>query len=224
MKRYRIPAKEIRTEISVINSRFIATLSPVFTVNEAKVFIKKVKTEYSDATHNVPAYVIGHGTSVTAHCNDDGEPSGTAGRPALAVLQGSNLGDAALVVTRFFGGTKLGKGGLVRAYGDAARAVLSIAPLAERLPTHVLQMVIPYTIYNQIKILFKRYHCKIESEVFTEEITIHCRIMVESFQDFQASLSELSHGKIRANISETDTATIMHLNEFPNSTQNHRKL
>jgi uncharacterized YigZ family protein len=219
MKRYRIPAREIQTEITVKNSLFIATLSPVFTVNAAKLFIKKVKANYSDASHNVPAFIVGHGASVTAHCNDDGEPAGTAGRPTLAVLQGSNLGDAALVITRYFGGTKLGKGGLVRAYSDAARSVLSIAPLAERLPTHVLLIVIPYNLYNQFKILIQRYHGKIESEIFTNEISINCRIMVEFYQEFQDSLKEMSHGKIRAKFVETDPATIVPLNEFPDSKQ-----
>ena len=110
MNRYFIPARETRTEIIVVNSRFIATAAPAFTVDEAKAFVARIRAEFADASHNVPAFVVGHGSSVIAHCSDDGEPSGTAGRPALAVLQGSGLGDAA-VVTRYFGGTKLGTGG-----------------------------------------------------------------------------------------------------------------
>jgi uncharacterized YigZ family protein len=214
MKRYLIPAKVTRTEITVINSRFITTLAPVFTVDQAKAFIRSIKAEYSDASHNVPAYVIGHGSSVTAHCNDDGEPSGTAGRPALAVLQGSGLGDVALVVTRYFGGTKLGKGGLVRAYGDAVRAVLKIVPLAEKVLTHVLLMVIPYTHYEQVSLLIKAHRGKIVAEEFTVEVTITCRLMSENFQRFQNALSELTHGKITAVIIESDKATIMPINEF----------
>ncbi|UCC52815.1 MAG: YigZ family protein, partial [Anaerolineaceae bacterium] len=124
-RRYPIPAAERRTEIRVSNSRFIVTAAPAFTVEEAKAFIKRIKAEFKDASVNVPAYVIGYGPSVTAHCNDDGEPSGTAGRPMLAVLQGSGLGDIVAVVTRYFGGTKLGTGGLVRAYGDAVKEVLT---------------------------------------------------------------------------------------------------
>jgi uncharacterized YigZ family protein len=123
MDRYTIPARETRAEIKVVNSRFVATVAPVFSVDAAKAFIARVRREFADATHNVPAYLIGHGASVIAHCNDDGEPSGTAGRPALAVLRGSGLGDVAVVVTRYFGGTKLGTGGLVRAYSGAVRAL-----------------------------------------------------------------------------------------------------
>ena len=106
MQRYRIPAERTRTEIMVVNSRFITTVVPVFSVEEAREFIHEIKKEFSDASHNVPVFLVGFGQSVTAHCSDDGEPSGTAGRPALAVIQGSGLGDIAVVVTRYFGGTK----------------------------------------------------------------------------------------------------------------------
>ncbi|HID54218.1 MAG TPA: YigZ family protein, partial [Anaerolineae bacterium] len=80
-ERYPIPAAQARAEIEVKRSRFIATAVPAFTVEEAKAFIARIKKEFGDATHNVPAFIIGHGAAVTAHCNDDGEPSGTAGRP-----------------------------------------------------------------------------------------------------------------------------------------------
>ena len=102
-----IPAREARVEMRVVNSRFIATAGPVFSVEEAKAFVARIKQEFADASHNVPAYLVGHGATVTAHCTDDGEPAGTAGRPVLAVLRGSGLGDVAVVVTRYFGGTKL---------------------------------------------------------------------------------------------------------------------
>ena len=145
MQRYPVPAEIIRNETIVVNSRFIASLGPVFNVEEAKEFIANIRAEFADASHNVPAYLVGFGSSVTAHCSDDGEPSGTAGRPALSVLQGSGLGDAVVVVTRYFGGTKLGTGGLVRAYSDAVKAVLAVTPHAEKVPTHIVMIVIPYS-------------------------------------------------------------------------------
>ena len=132
MVRYLIPASEVRTEIMVVNSRFIATAAPVFTVEQAREFIKRIRSEFDDASHNVPIFVVGYGSSVIAHCSDDGEPSGTAGRPALAVLQGTGPGGYGIVVTRYFGGTKLGTGGLVRAYSEAVRQVLREMPLAEK--------------------------------------------------------------------------------------------
>jgi len=217
MSRYLIPAEETRTEITVVNSRFIATLSPVFSVDEAKAFIMRIKREFADASHNVPAYVIGHGVSVTAHCNDDGEPSGTAGRPALAVLQGSGIGDAAVVVTRYFGGTKLGKGGLVRAYGDAVRAALEVLPLAEKIPTHIVMIALPYSHYERVKLLVLEYKGKILDETFEADVTVSCQFTTESFPVFQEALSEMTHGTLSAEIIETNPETIMPIGAFLSS-------
>jgi uncharacterized YigZ family protein len=205
---YRIPAAEARAEITVVNSHFIATLAPVFSVEQAKAFIRRVRAEFHDATHNVPAYVIGHGSSVIAHSSDDGEPSGTAGRPALAVLQGSGLGDAAVVVTRYFGGTKLGKGGLVRAYGDAVRAVLKVTPLAEKIPTHTVMLALPYPLFEQIRLLVGETRGRILDETFGADVTLTIQFSVEAFPAFQAALTELSHGRLTAEIIETDPNTI----------------
>ncbi len=206
---YLIPAEETRVEIRVVNSRFIATIAPVFSVEEARAFIQRVKTEFSDATHNVPAFVIGHGSNIIAHCNDDGEPAGTAGRPALMVLQGSGLGDAAVVVTRYFGGTKLGTGGLVRAYGDAVRAVLDVLPRAEKVPTHTITLSIPYHLFEQARLLVANMNGRILSEDFGAEVTLTALFRVEHFAGFQAALRELSHGTIEAEIIETNQETIM---------------
>ena len=161
MKRYLIPAQETRSEFKVLNSRFIATVAPAFSVDEAKAFVARIKSEFSDASHNVPAYIIGHGNSVIAHSHDDGEPSGTAGRPALAVLTGSGLGDVAVVVTRYFGGTKLGTGGLVRAYGDAVRQVLEILPRAAKVPTYTVLLEVPYPFFERVRLLVEAHRGQI---------------------------------------------------------------
>ena len=215
-RRYPIPASETREEIRVSNSRFIATAAPVFTVEEAKEFIMKIKTEFSDASHNVPAFLIGFGPTVTAHCNDDREPSGTAGRPMLAVLQGSGLGDIAVVVTRYFGGTKLGTGGLVRAYGDAVKAVLEKLPLAEKVPTHTVMIEVPYNLFEQVKLLIAAHNGRILDEDFATDVTVTVLFTVEQFDDFQDALRELSHGRLEAAIMETNPETIMPLGSFPN--------
>ena len=215
MKRYLIPARETRTEIEVINSRFVASLAPAFSVQAARAYIDQIKAEFSDASHNVPAFIIGHGPSVTAHCNDDGEPSGTAGRPALAVLQGSGLGDAVVVVTRYFGGTKLGKGGLVRAYGDAVRAVLEIVPRAEKIPTHTVMIALPYNYLERLRLLVVEYRGQILDETFGADITLTCRFSTANLEPFQVVLSEASHGSLQAEIIETNLETIMPLGSFP---------
>lgn len=204
-----IPAREARSEIKVINSRFIATAAPAFTVDEAKAFIARVRSEFSDATHNVPAYVIGHGNSIVAHCHDDGEPSGTAGRPALAVLRGSGLGDVVVVVTRYFGGTKLGTGGLVRAYGDAVRSVLASLPRALKVATHTVVVVVPYSYFERARRLVVAHSGQVIGQAFSVEVTLTARFAVERLPAFQGALREMSNGALRADIIETNPATIV---------------
>jgi len=214
VNRYLIPARETRVAITVVNSRFIATAAPVFSVGDAKAFITRIREEFADASHNVPVYLIGHGSSVIAHCSDDGEPAGTAGRPALAVLRGSDLGDIAVVVTRYFGGTKLGTGGLVRAYSDAVREVLAALPRAYKLPTHVVMMVVPYSFFERVRLVIGVHGGQILDEDFAADVTLTARFTVEHFPAFEAALRELSNGQWGAEIIETDEATIMPIGEL----------
>ncbi len=211
MERRLIPAEEKRTEIRVVNSRFITTIAPAFTVADARALVDRVKSEFPDASHNVPVYLIGHGSSVTAHCSDDGEPSGTAGRPSLAVLRGSGLGDVVLVVTRYFGGTKLGTGGLVRAYSDAVREALAALPRAVKVSTHTVMIAAPYALYERLRLLVGRYQGQIIDEDFAADITLTIRITVDSYPAFQGAVRELSSGSVYAEIVETDPETIMPL-------------
>lgn len=204
-----VPREETRTEMVVINSRFIATLAPASSVEQAKSFIHKIKNEFSDASHNVPAFIIGHGSSVTTHCSDDGEPSGTAGRPALAVLQGSGLGDLVTVISRYFGGTKLGKGGLVRAYSDAVRMVLKVVPLAEKTTTCTVLFVIPYHYYEQVKLVAKKHRVEILDQVFMSDVTITCRMRSDDFAEFKMNLTEKTNGTIEIFQLETNPDTLL---------------
>ena len=204
-----IPAREARCEITVVNSRFISTAAPALSVDEAKAFVVRVKSEFADASHNVPAYIVGHGNSTIAHCHDDGEPSGTAGRPVLAVLRGSGLGDVAVVVTRYFGGTKLGTGGLVRAYGDAARSVLASLPRAEKVATHTVMLTVPYSAYERAQRLVMAHAGQVIEQSFTAEVTLMARLAVEQMPAFQDALRELSNGTLQADIIETNPDTIL---------------
>src|SRR5215208_4591225 len=166
MKPYLIPLKEIRREQRVVNSRFIATLAPVFTIEDARAFMARIKKEFADASHNVPAYVIGGGNTVTEYFSDDGEPSGTAGRPALAVLRGSGLGDVAVVVTRYFGGTLLGTGGLVKAYTESTQMVVNAVGRGQRVSVHVAMVAIPYNLLERVRLLVARQGGMILNEDF----------------------------------------------------------
>jgi uncharacterized YigZ family protein len=208
MDRYPIPARQTRVEIRVSNSRFIATLAPVFSVDEAREFVQRMRGEFADATHNVPAFVVGHGSSVITHSSDDGEPSGSAGRPALAVLAGSGLGDAAVVVTRFFGGTKLGVGGLVRAYGDAVRAVVAETPRAERIPTYTVMIAAPYNWYERLQLLIAHHGGQIIDQEFAADVTLTVEFPTERFPGFHSGLQEASHGSLDAEIIESKVAIV----------------
>jgi len=200
---YLIPAHEMRREHTQINSRFIATLAPVFNTDEARAFIKRIRQEFSDASHHVPAYIIGGGNNIMDYCSDDGEPQGTAGRPALAVLRGSGLGDIVVVVTRYFGGTLLGTGGLVKAYTEAVQLVTRDVPRSRRLRVEIAMLALPYPLLERIRLLVLRHHGAILGEDFGADVTMTLRFPVDDFPTFQIGLRELSSGSLQAERIET---------------------
>lgn len=161
MNRYTI-YEAAEKEILIEKSRFICTLAKVKTELEAQEFIKKQKKQYWDATHNCSAYVLG-ANSLAERSNDDGEPSGTAGLPMLEVLRKNNLYDVAAVVTRYFGGVKLGAGGLVRAYTMSVAEALKVAGLAEVVPMGVYSFL--WDVAQVGKILNQLY----QQQLFTLE-------------------------------------------------------
>ena len=136
-------------EIVEKKSRFIASVAPVSTEEEAIAFVNSVKAQYRDARHNVYAYVVKDNN--ISRFTDDGEPSGTAGAPVLDVLLKEGITDAAIVVTRYFGGTLLGTGGLVRAYGKAAKDGVMDAKICEKIYCHELSIRVPYDLHGKIK-------------------------------------------------------------------------
>jgi len=192
-----VPAANFSQEIRVANSRFIATIGPASTVAEAKIFIADISQLYADASHNVPAYIIGIGSSVISHCSDDGEPNGTAGRPALAVLTGSGLGDTVLVISRYFGGTKLGTGGLVKAYSNSARLAIDGVQKAKKINVHRASLTSHYRLYEMITRNIKQLDGVIESEVFAENVKIEFLIPVLNLDTLDLAITELSQGKIK---------------------------
>ena len=202
-KQYSIPLNEIRREHIVVNSRFIATLAPVFSIDEGKEFISRIKKEFADASHNVPAYLIGGGNTVSEFCSDDGEPSGTSGKPALAVLRGSGLGDVAVVVTRYFGGTLLGTGGLVKAYTESTQMVVNAVERGRRVEVNVSMLAIPYNLLERVRLMVERNSGEVLDEDFTEDVTMTLQFPVESMDGFQCELQELSAGKLKAEVIES---------------------
>jgi uncharacterized YigZ family protein len=193
---YFIPANEVRVEDKVLNSRFIGSLAPALTVDAAKAFIVRIRTEFPDASHHVPAYLIGHGSSVIAHSSDDGEPSGTAGRPALTVLQGSGLGDVAIVVTRYFGGTKLGTGGLVRAYTNIVKSLVTQVPRAKLVVLETYTIQVPYALFDRTQNLIERMQGEIIARDFQAEVVLSFAVEPERADRIRREILELSAGKV----------------------------
>jgi len=196
------------TEILIKNSRFISYCAPVSTVEQAKAYLAGVKKAHPSASHHVPAYIIGHGTSTLSHCSDNGEPSGTAGKPTLAVLQGSGLGDAILVTVRYFGGTKLGTGGLVRAYTDSAQEVLRAVRRAVKIATYSVLVEISYNLLELVRRLVVQTQGKIEKEDFSETVILTCTFPVAVYETFCMLLCELSNGQVEPVIVETNLDTL----------------
>lgn len=202
-RHYLVPLNEIRREQMAVNSRFIATLAPAFSIDEARAFMKRIREEFADASHNVPAYIIGGGNTLTEYFSDDGEPGGTSGKPALAVLRGSGLGDAVLVITRYFGGMLLGTGGLVKAYTEAAQSVVNAVERGQRIPVHVAMAAIPYNLLERVRLLVSKNQGKVLGEDYAGDITVTLQFPVESFESFQKDMLEISAGKIQSEVIET---------------------
>jgi uncharacterized YigZ family protein len=142
--RYLTVLQGSRVQIKVKDSKFITTVTPVTSEEEAQGFITKVSKEFFDATHNVSAFKIGTGDRAIRRYDDDGEPAGSSGPPILQAIEGAGVTNVAVVVTRYFGGTKLGFGGLVRAYGDAAAAGLVGAGVREMIQYILIKIAVPY--------------------------------------------------------------------------------
>jgi uncharacterized YigZ family protein len=195
-QRYPIPAGEARIELQVKNSRFIGRAGYTPSVTAAKAFIEKVKGEEPGCSHAVYAFAIGHGASVTHGMSDAGEPSGTAGRPALAVVKGSGLGDVTVVIVRYFGGTKLGTGGLVKAYTETAQVVLAELPVTEKVERRSVQVILPYAYYEPVKRLIEMHQGQVETEEFATEVTVHLTFVADDLPAFQAALAETSSGQV----------------------------
>jgi uncharacterized YigZ family protein len=195
-ERYSIPGGRHRVEEEILRSRFITTVGHAPTVDEARAFIAAVSEEFADASHNCWAYVVGPpGSTAQIGMSDDGEPHGTAGRPMLTVLLHSGIGEMVAVVTRYFGGTLLGKGGLVKAYSGGVQFALESLPLVEKVPKAELLMVIDYTNVTPVQRMLPDYEASVLSEEYAIDVTYHLEIPVENVERFTVDLAELTNGQ-----------------------------
>lgn len=196
MNGYLIPAGPHRTEILVVNSRFYTSIGYTPSVDAAKAFISSIRAEMPDANHHVYAFRVGYGNSIIEGVSDDGEPTGTSGPPVLAVLRGRDIGDTVVVVTRFFGGTKLGTGGLVRAYTDAAQEGFRSLAVIRKIERTLLGLELPYPVFEQVKRLIAQHEGEVEEESFAEAVTILAKFPNDQTKPFSYAVSELTSGRV----------------------------
>ena len=203
--RYPIPAENCRCETEVDRSRFIATVTQATTPEEAAEFVARIKAEFPDANHNCWAYLVGPpGSSDRIGLSDDGEPHGVAGKPILTTLQHSGIGDIVIVVTRYFGGIKLGKGGMVKAYTLAAQNALSSLAVGEKINWTELTLRFDYSLLQQIELLLPRYEAEILERTFSAQVTLTMRCPDEQKNAMAKTITDLCHGQIDINTKETN--------------------
>jgi uncharacterized YigZ family protein len=193
MVNYKTVDKEAMAEQVIEKSRFIGYIKPVETREEAEDFIRKIKSMHKGATHNVPAYVIGDKAQIQ-WASDDGEPSGTSGAPMLHMLTGEGITNVVIVVTRYFGGIKLGTGGLVRAYTGTARLTLEAAGLCEVRELDELSFSIDYTYYGRVQNMEQSGMFEAENTIFEDQIHMTVQAEPERTADILKALSEMTGG------------------------------
>ena len=183
------------TELMVKNSRFRSELEYVETPEAARGIWRLRKTQYDNGGHIVYAFIVGEQGNIQG-CSDDGEPSGTAGRPTLEVLKGSGLTNVILTTARWFGGTKLGTGGLVHAYTASAQAALENIRTRDLVPMRELDFSVPYALYEQVKRLLAASGFETQQEEFLSEVRIRGELTAAALPGLRTKLRDLSNGKI----------------------------
>lgn len=201
-KDYKTIKQPARAEHIEKKSRFIATVRPVTTEAQALAFINEIRKEFSDATHNTYAYVIRENN--IARFSDDGEPGGTAGLPMMEVLKQEELQDVAVVVTRYFGGTLLGAGGLVRAYSKGAKIGVDAGIISVMTDCTLLKITVSYELYGRLQYLLEKENLKIEESDFGQDVAITICIRSSELSAFQKKLTETTNGRNSTQVITTE--------------------
>lgn len=208
--RYQVPHTDSqsfhRTEQIIKHSRFITSTARVSSKEDARLFIDSIRREFPDATHNCWAFEAGSpGDTAQIGYSDDGEPHGTAGRPMLSVLLHSNIGEIACVVTRYFGGIKLGTGGLVRAYQDSVYENLKTLPTQEKILPAYLQILLEYGHIEHFRYLLRQYEASVISEEYTTEACFKVSLPQEKTESFTTAVNEATNRSAYIEQYESDT-------------------
>ena len=189
------PLSYARAELMIKGSRFLAELFPIAAQTEVRERLKAQKAKYADATHVVHAFICGKQAEVMG-MSDDGEPGGTAGRPVLDVLKGRNVTNLLVTVTRWFGGTLLGTGGLVHAYGDSAKLVLDAAPVEPLVEKAAFSLTCDYQTYQIVKHECARWTLYDVQEAFGERVAVSGFLAATDRAAFAAALFEKTNGAV----------------------------
>ena len=195
LEQYRTVYEGGEGEITEKKSRFIATVHPVESEEEALAFLEEMKKKYWDARHNCYVYSIGMNREFT-RCSDDGEPSGTAGKPILEVISGSGIHNIVVVVTRYFGGTLLGTGGLVRAYTDATRAGIENSDIVEKIPGRRVDIAMDYTDLGKLQYLLAQNEVLTEDTEYTDKVIIHALFPESDKEMLKKKITEATSGRV----------------------------
>lgn len=198
MKEYKTVEFESSDEFTEKKSRFIGYVKPVKTQAEAVEFINSIKSKHWDATHNVSAYVLKENN--IQRSSDDGEPSGTAGVPVLDVLLKEGLVDVCVVVTRYFGGTLLGAGGLIRAYSHGSKIAVEAGHIITMAPCKIITVSVDYSFYDRMNIMLGDFGANIENSEFADKVNIVFSLKESLVDNLSKTLTEQSNGKYTLNI------------------------
>ncbi len=190
-----VPTARAEAGIEVKKSRFIAIAIPTSTMEEVKEAVLSVRREHPDANHVVHASVIGKAGTMYSS-SDDREPKNTAGRPALEVVKGSGITNITVAIVRYFGGTLLGTGGLVKAYGDSTKEVLKVVPTEELIEKTSFTMTIPYNSYTLVKRLFETLSVTLIKEDFDISIRLEGQLPSDNLDELRKGAADIGQGRI----------------------------
>ena len=186
IKGYPVPAAPVDRELLINKSRFITWLRPVASREQAMAVIDEARARYPDASHHCYAYLLGNPASAQAAMNDDGEPSGTAGKPIFNVIQHKGMSDVLVVVSRYFGGVKLGAGGLVRAYAAAAEAVLAEVERVESVPQLTCRLEMGFPLEQRLRHWAEQNSAEVLDVHYSQSVAMTLRCPTQSLDDLES--------------------------------------
>ncbi|ATM98581.1 MULTISPECIES: IMPACT family protein [Proteus] len=198
MKAYLIPAETVEFSEEIKKSRFITFIAHTEGIDAAKAYIQSIKEQFPDARHHCWAFVAGRpDDSQQLGFSDDGEPTGTAGKPILAPLLGSGMGEITAVVVRYFGGIKLGTGGLVRAYGSGVQQALKLLPTKTKVPQLRFSVACEYSLVSLLEQVVEQYHGQVLSSEYTDKVTFILSLPAVHSGEVEVKLRDISRGSMQ---------------------------